>query len=151
VKWFGVPTAALARRVLSAVIFIPTFLWLLYGAPAEFISLFVLLLSAGAQREFTRMFERDGQGVYPRLGLLAGLGVTASFLRAGGIPLVFTAVVIVVLSAPLVGRRPPAWGPSAHAARRLLRQLAARLRDLAPRPAGRRRVDRLPARRDVAR
>ncbi len=112
-KWSGVPTVALARRVLSAVIFIPTFLWLLYGAPAEFLSLFVLLLSAGAQREFTRMFERDGQGVYPRLGLLAGLGVTASFLRADGIPLVFTAVVIVVLSAPLVGGRPPAWGPSA--------------------------------------
>lgn len=111
------PKAALPRRLLSAVVFIPIFVWLLYGVAPEIFSVFVLVLSAGAQWEFTRMFERAGEAVYPWVGLLAGLGVTASFLVdgaiEGAIPPVFTAVVVVVLSAPLVGRRAPAWGPTA--------------------------------------
>ncbi len=112
-KWPGGARAALVRRVLSAVVFIPSFLWLLYCAAAELYYLFVLLLSAGAQWEFTRMFTRAGAGAYPCLGLLAGLAVTASFLVEGAIPLVVTAAVVVVLSVPVVGPRQPAWGPTA--------------------------------------
>ncbi len=112
-KWSGLPRAALARRVLSAAVFIPLFLWVLYGAAVEVFFLFVLLLSAGAQREFTRMFERDGEGVYPWIGSLAGLGVTASFLVEGAAPLVLTVAVLVLLTAPLGDGRRPAWGPTA--------------------------------------
>lgn len=112
-KWPGVPRAALARRVLSAIVLIPTFLWLLYGAPVRLFSLFVLLLAAGAQWEFTRMFERDGERVYPWVGLGGGLGVTASFLADGAMPLVLTAVVLAALGRSLADRRGPAWGPIA--------------------------------------
>jgi phosphatidate cytidylyltransferase len=113
VKWSSAPQAALARRLLSAVVFIPTFLWLLYGAAAGVFYALVLVLSAVAQWEFTRMFERDGEAVYPWIGLLAGLAVTASFLVEGAVPVVLTAVVVVVVTVPVVGRRSPAWGATA--------------------------------------
>ena len=112
-RWPGAAEAAVARRLLSAVVFIPIFLWLLYGAAAPLFSLFVLLLSARAQWEFTRMFARHGETVYRWAGLAAGLGVTGSFLGEDQLPLVFTAAVMLLLSLPLATRRPPAWGPTA--------------------------------------
>lgn len=112
-KWPRLAEAAAARRLLSALVFIPIFLWLLYGAAAPLFPLFVILLSARAQWEFTRMFARDGEGVYRWAGLLAGLVVTASFLAEAQMPLVFTTVVVLLLSLPLVDQRPPAWGPTA--------------------------------------
>lgn len=102
-----------ARRLISAVVFIPTFLWLLYGAAAELFYLLVLLLSAGAQWEFTRMFERDGEAVHPWIGLMAGSAVTASFLADWAMPVVLTLVVVGLLTVPVVTGRPPAWGPAA--------------------------------------
>lgn len=112
-KWPGLLKASLARRILSAAVFIPAFLWLLYGAPAALFSVFVIFLSGLAQREFTRMFERDGARVYPWLGLLAGLGVTASFEVEEAVPYVLTLVVLALLSAPIVTGQAPAWGPAA--------------------------------------
>jgi phosphatidate cytidylyltransferase len=105
--------AATARRLLSAVVFIPAFLWLLRGGQPVLFSLFVLLLGARAQWEFTRMFARAGAGVYRWIGLVAGVGVTGSFLAEDRMPLVFTAVVVLLLSLPLTDRQPPAWGPTA--------------------------------------
>jgi phosphatidate cytidylyltransferase len=105
--------ASLVRRILSAVVFIPAFLLLLYGAGVGLFSMFVLLLSARAQWEFTRMFQRDGETVYPLLGLLAGVAVTASFHWEGSTPHVLTAALVVLLSAPLVGSRAPDFRPTA--------------------------------------
>jgi phosphatidate cytidylyltransferase len=105
--------ASLVRRILSAVVFIPAFLLLLYGAGVGLFSMFVLLLSARAQWEFTRMFQRDGETVYPLLGLLAGVAVTASFHVEGLTPDVLTAALVVLLSAPLVGSRAPDFRPTA--------------------------------------
>jgi phosphatidate cytidylyltransferase len=106
-------SATFVRRVLSAALLIPAFVWVLYGSPAGVFSALVLVLGARAQWEFTRMFQRDGELVYRWLGLLAGLVVTASFLAPGVGPLALTVVVVVILAAPVASSRPPAWGPSA--------------------------------------
>jgi phosphatidate cytidylyltransferase len=109
----GSALAGFARRVVSAAIFIPAFLWLLYRGPAPLFTAFVLLLAGRAQWEFTRMFQRDGAGVFPRVGLLAGLAVTASFGVAGVAPVVLTAVVVMLLAAPLAVAGAPDVRPTA--------------------------------------
>jgi phosphatidate cytidylyltransferase len=105
--------ASLVRRLLSAIVFIPAFLLLLYGGGVELFSMFVLLLSARAQWEFTRMFQRDGETVHPWLGLLIGVVMTASFYLEGAAPFALTLAVVVLLSAPLVGSRAPDFRPTA--------------------------------------
>jgi phosphatidate cytidylyltransferase len=104
---------SLLRRLLSAIVFIPAVLLLLYGGGGELFSLFVLLLSARAQWEFTRMFQRDGETVYPRLGLLVGVMVTASFYLSDAAPAVLTLAVAVLVSAPLLGVGAPDFRPTA--------------------------------------
>ena len=105
----------LAKRVGSAVLFLPFFVWLVEYSPAWLFPAFVVLVGVVGQWEFTRMFERAGSPVYPGLGLLAGFAITASFAWPGAGPLVLTLTVAVFLSASLVkvGPSGPAWEPCA--------------------------------------
>jgi len=109
----GLHPGALVKRVLSAVVFVPFFLWLLFGWPAALFSAFVVLLGIRAQWEFSRMFERDGVAVYPVVGLVLGAAVTASFQVPGAAPLVMSAVVVVLMSTTLLVSKPPHWAPTA--------------------------------------
>jgi phosphatidate cytidylyltransferase len=105
--------AALGKRVLSATVFLPAFLWLLFGWPAVMFSAFVVLLGIRAQWEFIRMFERDGVVAYPAAGVVLGGVVTASFQVPGAVPAILCAVIIALMSMPLLGNRPPHWAPTA--------------------------------------
>lgn len=107
--------AALAKRVGSAVLFLPFFVWLIEYAPAWLFPAFVVLVGALGQWEFTRMFARAGSEVYPWLGLLAGGAVTASFTVPGAGPVVLSLTVVAFLSAGLMMTRDhgPAWEPCA--------------------------------------
>jgi phosphatidate cytidylyltransferase len=107
------PEAALAKRVLSGIVFVPVLLWMLYGAPGWLFSVFVLVLGAAAHWEFARMFRQAGEETTPWLGTLLGVAVTASFLSPGAVPIVLALAVTVALSAPIVGQRTPAWAPTA--------------------------------------
>jgi phosphatidate cytidylyltransferase len=107
--------AALAKRVGSALFFLPFFVWLVgYASPWAF-SAFVILAGAVGQWEFTRMFIRSGSAAHPRLGLIAGSIVTASFALPGATPLALSLAVAGLLSAGLAGSRAegPDWRASA--------------------------------------
>jgi phosphatidate cytidylyltransferase len=105
--------SALGKRVLSAAVFLPAFLWLLFGWPAVLFSAFVVLLGVRAQWEFIRMFERDGVAVYRAAGLILGGVVTASFQVPGAVPVTLSAVIIGLTSLPLLTARPLHWAPTA--------------------------------------
>jgi phosphatidate cytidylyltransferase len=108
-------TAALAKRVVSALLFLPFFFWLIEYAPAWLFPAFMVLVGALGQWEFTRMFGRAGSEVYPWLGLLAGVAVTASFAVPGAGPVALSLTVAAFLSASLIRTRDhgPVWEPCA--------------------------------------
>jgi phosphatidate cytidylyltransferase len=113
----GSSPAGLGARLVSVIVLVPLFAWIVVLAPAWAFAILVVTAAAIAQWEFTRMFRRAGVPVFGRLGLVAGVLVTASFAapaREATLP-VLGAVVLGVLSAGLVGRAggPPAWEPSA--------------------------------------
>ncbi len=123
--------AALLKRVLTALLFLPVFLAIVMAGPLWVFALMVVVIGAVAQWEFTGMFERAGIRSFRLVGLLAGVAVTSSFAlhaaEAG-----FTAALLAVLAAAL-GRRDGtrvAWEPVAVTALGdLLRELADRVRD----------------------
>lgn len=108
-------TVTLAKRVVSAVLFLPFFVWLIDYAPGWLFPAFVVLAGALGQWEFTRMFGRAGFQVYPWLGLLAGGAVTGSFVVPGASPpvLSLTVAASLIVSLSKVGDRGPAWEPCA--------------------------------------
>jgi len=105
----------LAKRVGSAALFLPFFVWLVEFAPAWLFPAFVVLVGVVGQWEFTRMFDRAGSEVYLWLGLPAGAAVTASFAVPGAGPAVLTLTVAAFLSAGLAKPRlsGQAWEPCA--------------------------------------
>lgn len=101
-----VPGSGLLKRLASAAVGIPAFVWVVWGAPAWFFSLLVIGIGGVASWELARMFERAGWPVSPWLGAATGAVVTASFLVPGGPTLALTAAVFVTLSAPLMRLAP---------------------------------------------
>ena len=107
------------KRVASAAVLLPAFVWAVAGAPAWVFPLVVVAAAARAAWELGRMLERAGRPVHRRLGVLAGTAVTASFAvplpddaALGG---AMTALaVMLVLSAPLFTREAPATERTAH-------------------------------------
>jgi len=107
--------AALGKRLLSTLILLPLFVWILLGTPAWVFGAMVILVGTLGQWEFTRMFERAGVRTLAGVGLLGGAAVTASFAAGGAVPAVLGAVVLAVLTAALRRPRgaPAAWEPAA--------------------------------------
>jgi phosphatidate cytidylyltransferase len=105
----------LAKRVGSALLFLPFFVWLVGYAPSWAFSAFVILVGAVGQWEFTRMFIRSGCEAHPRLGLFAGSIVTASFAVPGSTPLALSMAVVGLVSAGVARGRAggPDWRASA--------------------------------------
>lgn len=104
------------KRLASAVVLIPAFLWIAMGAPAWLFRLLVVAVSAIACQEFARMFARTGRPIHPRLTVGVGAALTASFAasldtiaQVDGTTilwmpgLVLTVGVALILSAPLWG------------------------------------------------
>jgi len=65
--------------VASTVVLLPVFLIIVVKAPGWIFSALVVIASAAALWELTRMLQRAGRPVYHRLGVVAGTAVTAAF------------------------------------------------------------------------
>lgn len=116
----GVRRAALLKRLASAVVLLPVFLLIVVKAPGWMFNAVVVLASAGALVELTRLLEQGDRPVYRRLGVLAGVAVTTAFGASRTLePMLLPAVVLtvaagVVLSAALWRSGPPAIEPAAN-------------------------------------
>jgi phosphatidate cytidylyltransferase len=101
--------SAMLRRVVSTVVLVPIFAWLVVGAPAWMFHLLVVAASGAAMWELARMFDQAQRPVYKWLGVALAIAVTASFASAtaGAIaayPALAMALAIgIVVSAPVWG------------------------------------------------
>ena len=106
---------ALVRRLLSTLILLPLFVWMVIDGPVWLFGATMVLAGALGQWEFTGMFERAGVRTFRRLGLLGGSILTASFALPVSERVTFTAVLLLLLAGGLLthatGR--PAWEPMA--------------------------------------
>lgn len=107
--------AELLKRVLSTLILLPVFVWIVMAGPVWLFGATVVVLGALGQWEFTGMFERAGVRPFRAVGLVGGLLVTASFALPVSERVAFTAVLLGVLSAALWQRRDGRieWEPAA--------------------------------------
>lgn len=109
----GMPGSALLKRLASAALLIPAFVWVVTRAPEWAFQALVVAVSAAAAGELARMFEQGGRATFRWLSVVAAAALTASFATATrGFASVYpTAVlalaVVLVLSAPVWSRRPP--------------------------------------------
>ena len=101
------PTSALAKRLVSAVILIPAVVWLTLAGPAVLFHAVVIALAVGAAWELTRMFERAGRGTHGWLTPAVAALVTASFVAPRFVPAALTVAVLLTLAAPLWRRTTP--------------------------------------------
>jgi len=67
------------KRIASAVVLIPVFVWVTTGAPAWVYQLVVVATSALACGELARMFQRTGRPIRTSLTVGVGAALTASF------------------------------------------------------------------------
>ena len=105
----------LVRRLLSTLILLPLFVWMVAIGPVWLFGAVMVLAGALGQWEFTGMFERAGVRTFRLLGLVGGTLVTASFALPVSERLAFTAVLLALLTIGLL-RSPagrPAWEPVA--------------------------------------
>jgi phosphatidate cytidylyltransferase len=115
----GGGATGLLKRVATAVIAIPVFVWMVMRAPEWVFVLFVIGVGAAATWELARMFEQAGVPTYTRLGVGAGIAVTASFAVPAdavgpALPmLVLSLAVAALLSAPVWSPARPATEPGA--------------------------------------
>ena len=109
-------SSALVKRVATAVVFVPIFVWIVMRAPGWLFAALVSATAALALWELYRLFEHSGQPCFGRLGVALGVALMASFEMAGtpgstfaALPaLVLSVAVGVVMSAPIVTGGKPA-------------------------------------------
>jgi phosphatidate cytidylyltransferase len=71
--------ADVVKRVASAVVFIPVFVWMVTRGPQWLFVAFVAAVAGTAAWELARMFAHAGMPTYARLGPAAAVFVTISF------------------------------------------------------------------------
>ncbi|HEX4993899.1 MAG TPA: phosphatidate cytidylyltransferase [Methylomirabilota bacterium] len=105
----------LGRRLLSTLILLPLFVWMVASGPVWLFGAVMVLAGALGQWEFTGMFERAGARPFRVLGLLGGSLVTASFALPVSERVAFTAVLLALLAVGLLRRQVgrPIWEPVA--------------------------------------
>ena len=114
-----VPGVGVLKRVLSALVLLPVFVLVVVAAPAWVFNVLVILFSARALWELTGMLEQGRLPVQRRLGVAAGVAVTASFAASRMLDplllpmLVLTLAAGVIFAAP-VFRGTPAIEPAAN-------------------------------------
>ena len=110
----------MVRRLASAIVLLPVFLLILTQAPAYLFDALVVVASAAALWELTRMLQPGDRAVHRVLGVAAGTALTAAFAvprtaEPFALPgLVLAIVVAAVLAAPLWSGSSPATDPAAH-------------------------------------
>jgi len=108
------------RRLASVVVLLPVFLLIVIKAPAYLFNALVVLASATALWELTRLLEHGGRPVFRMLGVVAGSAVTAAFAASGLLPpfalptAVLTAAVLAVLTAAIWRGPAPSTEPAAN-------------------------------------
>lgn len=107
--------AALLKRVLSTLILLPVFVWIVMKGPVWLFGALVVVVGAVGQWEFTGMFERAGVRTLRWVGLVGGTVLTASFALPISERIAFTAVLLGALLAAVArpGRARIAWEPVA--------------------------------------
>jgi len=106
--------AALGKRVLSTLILLPAFVWVVAFAPVWVFTLVIVLVASLGQWEFTRMFAHAGVRPFSGLALVGGAAVTASFGLPEAVPVALSLVVLGVLTVGLArGSQPASWEPAA--------------------------------------
>jgi phosphatidate cytidylyltransferase len=108
--------ASLVRRLLSTLVLLPLFVWMVVEGPMWLFGTVMVLVGALGQWEFTGMFERAGVRTFRVIGLLGGTVLTASFTLPGSERVTFTAILLAILGIGLLrgevsGRA--AWEPVA--------------------------------------
>ncbi len=93
----GPMLSGLLTRVLTSLVLIPLFVWLVLRAHDWLFAALVCLVAALALWELLRLFEHAGLPTYRWLGLAAGVGLTASFAVAAGGPAVMPGLPVLVL------------------------------------------------------
>ena len=109
-------SAALVRRLLSTLVLLPLFVWMVIDGPVWLFGAAMVLVGALGQWEFTGMFERAGVRTLRLIGLVGGSVLTASFALPISERVTFTAVLLAIcaigfLRAEAAGRA--AWEPVA--------------------------------------
>lgn len=111
--------ASVLKRVATAVVFIPLFVWIVMRAPGWVFPALIGAVAAVALWEFYRLFEHAGQPCSSRLGLALGVTLVASFAMPGasaaivpaGPVLVLSLAVAVIVAAPIAtGGKPVTEG-----------------------------------------
>jgi phosphatidate cytidylyltransferase len=107
--------AGLVRRLLSTLILLPLFVWMVAEGPVWLFGAVMVLAGALGQWEFSGMFERAGVPTFRLLGLAGGTLVTASFALPVSERVVFTTVLLAILAVGLLRspRGRPVWEPVA--------------------------------------
>lgn len=105
----------LVRRLLSTLILLPLFVWMVVSGPVWLFGVIMVLAGALGQWEFTGMFERAGVRTFRVLGLVGGSAVTASFALPLSERAAFTAVLLGLFTVGLLRPREnrPVWEPVA--------------------------------------
>lgn len=67
------------KRIASAVVLIPLFVWVTAGAPPWVFQVLVVAVSALASAELARMFRRTGRPIHPWVTVGVSATITASF------------------------------------------------------------------------
>jgi phosphatidate cytidylyltransferase len=107
----------LLRRLVTTVVAVPVLVWVVAGAPPFVFHAIVVAASAVASWELARMFTGAGRDSYPRLAVMVGAALTASFATPVHATLP-TYPMVVLVFAVLVTLCAPLWtgtGPSAEA------------------------------------
>jgi phosphatidate cytidylyltransferase len=108
------------RRLASVIVLLPVFLLIVIKAPAFLFNALVIVASATALWELTRLLELGGRPVYRLLAVVGGTAVTAAFGASDMFePLVLPAfvlavVVTAVLATPVWRGTAPATEPAAN-------------------------------------
>lgn len=108
------------RRLGSAIVLLPVFLLILIKAPDYLFNALVVIASAAALWELTRLLELGGRPIYRLLAVVGGTAVTAAFGASRVLdPFVLPAfavmaAVVAVLAAPIWRGADPATEPAAN-------------------------------------
>jgi phosphatidate cytidylyltransferase len=105
----------LGKRILSTIVLLPAFLWILIAAPPWLYAGVIVLIAARGHWELTGMFGHIGTPTLRLAGLIGGAVVTASFAVPGLEVPALTAVVLGLLTASLYRStsQSVAWEPIA--------------------------------------
>src|SRR6267142_2025164 len=78
-------SAALVRRLLSTLVLLPLFVWMVIDGPMWLFGAAMVLVGALGQWEFTGMFERAGVRTLRFIGLVGGSVLAARSRARGGV------------------------------------------------------------------